>query len=128
MILTYVCAGAAIACFFALLQLLGVVGEARRAIAASRDAMNTLNNASISDDEKERAAQAASLRLFGHFLQIALRSAAALAAPTLALYAADRAGLISFNDVMTAMMSWPFIVSTCVVAMLVLAFMRRRRP
>lgn len=128
MMLAYACAALAVLAFFVLLQAFGVVNHARQATSASRAAMSALADPATSDDEKEPAAQSASARLFGHFLHIVLRSAAALALPTLALYAADRVGLISFDAATAVMMSWPFIAATCVVAVLALMLRKPRAP
>ncbi|WP_374575707.1 hypothetical protein [Phenylobacterium sp.] len=116
MIAAYIAAFAAIVAFAVLLQTFGVIGHARLASEAARESMNALNDPKLSDDEKERAAQTASLHLFGAFLQIALRSLAALAVPGAVLWAADRLGAISFHEAMEAMVSWPMIAAACVAS------------
>lgn len=128
MIRAYVAAAAAIALFLVLLKSLGVVVQAHRATTVARESMGVLTDATLSDDEKERAAQGASARLFGHFLQITLRSLAALAAPTIVLYAADRFGLVSFNQAIEAMVSWPIIGATLAAALAGAVLFKPRAP
>jgi hypothetical protein len=98
------------------LKLFGVVGRARAVVDVSRETFRKLSDASLSEEDKERAAQSSSGRLFGEFLFITLGSAAALAAPTLGLWAFDAAGVLSLAGAVRAASSWPFIMGAIVVA------------
>jgi hypothetical protein len=100
----------------ALLKVLGVIDRAQGAVETSRESFAVLASATASDDEKERAARASAGRLFSAFLAIAARSIAALAAPTLVLWALDRMGVMSLEGALRATVSWPFLLGLVVVA------------
>lgn len=101
---------AAVLCFVLVFDRLGVVTVARRAFQSAVDASKTVRDAGLSDDEKERAARAASLELLGCFGSITIRSVAALAASVLLLLLFHVSGLARMSDVNSLMLSWPGIV------------------
>lgn len=85
--------------FMAVFWLARIVPVARRAIGVVLEAFAALRDPAIGDDVRETMMRRGSLALFGAFLQIALRSAVALAAAALPIYAADWAGLVPRAEV-----------------------------
>lgn len=73
--------------------LAGIVPLARRAIAIVLEALAALRDPALDDDARELRMRRGSIGLLFAFLQIALRSALALAAALLPIYLADWAGL-----------------------------------
>ncbi len=98
-----------------LLKVFGVIGRARATLDISREAFRVLSDSELSDDEKERTAQSSSGKLFVQLVLITAGAAAALAAPTLGVWALDAAGLVSLDGVVRVASSWPFIVAVVVV-------------
>jgi len=115
----------AIACFAIGLERLGVFSVALRAIQSARDASRVLRDSDLSDTEKERAVRAASLVLLQCFGSITLRSALAVGASLVPLFALQFAGLLRVSGVNRVLMSWSgFLLASGTVA--VLYFVRSR--
>jgi hypothetical protein len=122
--MNYLAAAAALALFAWRLRRTQAVKAATAALALAGGAMAMLRDPALSDGDKERAARASALRLFGDAAMMlgGLLLAAVPAAAILAILAAAR--LVTLGAVAAAASSWPFlIVSTPVIA--VLLFWRR---
>lgn len=106
------------------LRLVPVAGDIVRTAGG---ALATMRNPALDDDAKEQAARSAAIGLFGGFLSIVWRTAAAVAASLVVLYAGDWLGIFDADAVMTTLASWEFIVGTTVViTVLWIAFSRWR--
>ncbi|MCG8313218.1 MAG: sulfotransferase, partial [Pseudomonadales bacterium] len=80
----------------------------------------------LTDLEKEKRLQAASIQLFKGFLIIVFGSAIAIIAPGAVVWGVDYYfGWLSFDETMALTLSWPFIVGVTVVAF-VLYFLLRK--
>ena len=113
--MTYVAAILATACFGVALGLLGVVTAARKVIATSRGAAAGIRDPALSDLEKEKMAQKASLSLMGGFLSILVRGTGAFAISLLPLFAFQAFGGIRVSAVAHLLSTWQGILLTSVV-------------
>lgn len=113
--------------FAVIVQVLGLVRHASSAMTLSNDAMKVLSNASLSDEEKERAMQTKAVKLFRLFFVLTFGGIVALLAPVAVVWGLDRLGLVSLDGVMHAALSWPFIVGVTVIAVALFWFMGRPR-
>jgi hypothetical protein len=99
-----------VAAFMAAFLAVRIVPAAAAAIATAHGAVAAMRDPSLDDLARERAAQRASLRLFGAFGGILLRSALALAAAFLPVLAADASGIAPEAAVTGFLMRWDVIV------------------
>jgi len=112
---TYVAAVLAAACFGLALRWLGVVAVARRVVATSREAAECIRDPALSDLEKEKMVQGASLSLMRGFLSILARGVGAFGLAALLLLALDAVGAARAADVTHWLATWQGIVVTSVV-------------
>ena len=110
---------AAVICFMLVFERLRVTAVARRALQTAIDASKTFRNGAATDDEKERAARAASLELFRCFGSITIRSAAALVASVLLLLLFQASGLARISEVNLLMLSWQGVLVALAAGMVV---------
>lgn len=94
---------------------LRLVPVAANIVNAAGKALATMRDPALDDDAKEQAARSAAISLFGGFLSIVWRTAAAVAASFVVLYAGDWLGIFDTDAVMTTLASWEFIVATTVI-------------
>jgi hypothetical protein len=109
-----------------LLRVLNVVSRTRSVLAIGRAAMSALADTSLSDDEKERISQSSSVRLFGHLIWITSAVVVAFGAPLAVIWLIDLTGVRLFDDVLSALASWPFLVGATVLFFLVILIGKRR--
>jgi hypothetical protein len=88
-----------------------LVGAARRASAAAQAGVKALSDPSLDDAAKERHARAASIRLFGAFATIALRSAVVFAAPLAVLWGLDAVGLAPLDEMLDFLVRWEVLLA-----------------
>jgi hypothetical protein len=113
--------------FAVIVQALGLMRHATSALTLSSDAMKVMADAALSDDQKERAMQAHTFKLFRVFLILTLGSLVALLVPLAVIWGLARFGLISFDGVMHAALSWPFLVGVSLVAVILFVVLSRTR-
>jgi hypothetical protein len=113
--LIYVAAILATACFGFALRLLGVVAVAGEVITTARAAGSCIRDPQLSDIEKEKTVQKASLSLMAGFLSIAGRGVAALAASILLLVVLQVSGLVRVAAVTQWLATWQGVLLTSVV-------------
>jgi sterol desaturase/sphingolipid hydroxylase (fatty acid hydroxylase superfamily) len=111
----YAAAFLAVLFFVLALELSGVLQVGARAIQTSRSAAASMRNPTLSDEDKERRMQQASLTLVRSFVSIGARSLAAVAAALLPLLAFEVTGLARFTDVTGWLATWEAIVLTTVI-------------
>jgi hypothetical protein len=85
-----------------------IIDTAGKALAAMRDE-------ALDDDAKERVARSAAISLFGGFLSVVWRTAAAVLTSLAVLYGGEWLGLFDADAAITTLASWEFIVATTVV-------------
>jgi len=81
----------------------------------ARTAIVTMRDQTLDDDAKELAARSAAIGLFGGFVSIVWRAAAALVASLAVLYGGDWLGIIDGDAVVTTLASWSFLIGTTVI-------------
>ena len=111
--------------FVIALWMFGIISVAIKAVEVSRESARTIRDPALSDEDKERTLQRASLTLLGSFLSITARAAAAIGASLLPMLAFDVAGLAPFWNVADFLATWEAIILISV--MLTLVFLVRRR-
>ena len=92
-----------------------VVPVSVAAIATAKRALGVIRDPSLDDEAREKAAQRASIQLFGAFASILLRSLLAVAAAFVPIYLADALGLAETEHVLTFLARWEVIVGASVV-------------
>jgi hypothetical protein len=97
------------------LQLMRVLPIAAGVADMTRTAARTLNNAELSDADKEQFLRKASVSLLGTFVSITARAAVALGAALLPLFALQVAGLVDVIAVADFLATWPGILLASVV-------------
>ena len=116
----------AVVCFGLAFERLGVVAVAERALQSGLNASRILRDASLNDDDKERAVRGASLVLLRHFGAIVSRSVVALAASLVPLLVLDQTGIASLAAVNSLLFSWTgLLFASVVVGLFYLARTRR---
>jgi hypothetical protein len=104
----------------------GLIGVARQAAAAARDSLRALSDPSLDDAAKESHARAASLKLFGAFAGIALRSALVLLAPVAALWVFDALGLVPLDAAFDFLLRWDVLLLATLLGVGVWFVLRKR--
>jgi hypothetical protein len=121
----YLAAFLSVSIFVITLWLFGTISVAIKTVEVSRESTKTIRNPALSDENKERTLQKASLTLLGSLLSITARAAAAVGASLLPMLAFDVAGLANFRDVADFLATWEAII--LVSAVLMLVYLVRRR-
>lgn len=98
--------------FAFLLHVVRLVPKTREVISIGQQAISTLQNAALSDDEKERSMQRDSLRLLRLLFVLISRSLVALLLPLALIWLSDLAGLFSFEGVLSLFMRWDFVLGS----------------
>jgi sulfotransferase family protein len=113
-------AAALVLLFFALLRIFGLVEHSRQVIALTRTSLGVIQNATLSDEEKEKKLQANSLQLIRWFLVLAIGGAVALLVPFGVLRLADYEGWVSLDKVVAVSFSPTFLAVSAAMALLAL--------
>ena len=112
--------------FVVLLDVLKVVEQARSAIAISRNSMETMRNAELDDDTKERELQKGAIALFRLMLTMLVSFATALVAPMAVVWLLDRAGFMSLGGVSAMLVRWDFMFGATVLGVGLFVVINRR--
>ena len=112
--------------FIVVLKIAGLVEKATRVIDISKHAVAILRDPGMSDDDKESAMQSHAKQLAGLFFLLTLGGVAAVFLPLAVIWGFDRLELLSIDAVLQVALSWPFIIATTVVIVLVLLAKRQR--
>ena len=112
--------------FVVLLDVLKVVEQARSAIAISRNSMETMRNAELDDDTKERELQKGAIALFRLMLTMLVSFATALVAPMAVVWLLDRAGFMSLDGVSAMLVRWDFMLGATVLGVGLFIILNRR--
>jgi hypothetical protein len=106
----YLAGTLAVLAFMTALEVFGVVRAAKAAVSTSRGSFGLLRDSELTDLEKERALQAASVSLGKGFLSIGVRSIGALAVSTLPILLLDLVGSVEMASVLDWLATWPGII------------------
>ena len=115
-----------IAGFLFLMTLFGLVERSARVFVVSKAATRDLTDSTLDDDAKETAIRAHAKTLGGLFVLLALGGFGAVVAPLGVIALLDAFAIVSFDNVMNALMSWWMIGAAAIVFAAVVA--RKRRP
>jgi hypothetical protein len=96
-----------IAAFLAAFGLLRIAAVAGASIRTSQAAAAAMRDPALDDRARERAVQAASLRLLGQFLSLLMRGALAVSASLVPIAAASAMDLAPADAVLAFLMHWP---------------------
>lgn len=121
----YVGAAFIVLAFSQLLISFNLVEKARKIGATSRQSAAILSDKSLDDDAKEKAMRQHSVALFGGFFTLTAGLVAALGIPIFAVWLVSFTHLWSFENVMTASLSWPVILGGIVAFVIVMLVPRR---
>ena len=121
----YLAAFLTVTIFVIALWMFGIIAVAAKAVEVSRASAKTIRDPALSDEDKERRLQRASLALLGGFCSISARAAAAVGVSLVPMLAFDLAGLATFWNVADFLATWEAIIVISVV--LTLVFLVRRR-
>ncbi|MBD3677144.1 MAG: sulfotransferase [Rhodobacteraceae bacterium] len=123
----FVSAGLAVLAFILAFRALGVVPAGRGAMGIVREAGKTVGNKSLSDEEKERAVQAAAKRMFGATWSILWRITATLAAPMLLVWLISALGGPGVEEVTLFLLRIDVLIGLTVFGV-ALSFLSRLMP
>jgi hypothetical protein len=111
-------AASSIGLFLLVFWLAGVVPSAKSAIAVTRDGMQAMRDADLNEAARERAVQAAAIRLVAVSGSLILRNLAALIAAFVPILVADWAGIVPQTAMLAFMGRWDVILIATVVVTL----------
>jgi hypothetical protein len=100
--------------FLAAFRLSGIVGVALSAIEIALPTVSAMRDSSLDDDDRERAVRAASLRLFGVFFSLLLRSLLVLLVSVALIWGAEQAGIAQSEAVIILLTRWDVILGSTV--------------
>ena len=124
--MTWIAAAFLVVSFLVLLQLLRVPARAAEVTRVGRRALATVRDRTLSDEEKEQAMRAGSLRLLVLFVVIALATAAALAIPAGLVALMAVAGWVDFDVAIERTLSWQILVGATIVGLIAMRLLARR--
>jgi hypothetical protein len=103
-----------VAAFLVAFSLSGIVRVALSAVEIARDAVGMMRDDALDDDAREAAVQAASLRLLGVFLSLAVRSVLVLLISVAPIWGAEQAGIAQSVDVIGLLSRWDVILGSTI--------------
>jgi len=106
---------ASIALFLFAFWRLDLVRVSSGAVTTARTALAAMRDESLDDAAREKAVQAASIRLTGAFVSIAVRGAVALGVSLLPIWLGDVGGLAPGDEVINFLSRWDVILIASVV-------------
>ena len=98
--------------FAFLLHLVRLVSKTKKVLSIGQQAIATLRNNALSDDEKERKMQQDSLRLLRLLFVLTSRGLVAILLPLVLIWLFSLVGLFSFEGVLSMFMRWDFILGS----------------
>jgi len=114
--MSYAGAGCMMVTFVVLLRVLGVAERSRRVLAISRRAFEDFRSSELDDDAKEEAMQAHAKVLGALFVVLTLSVAVCVTAPLAVIWLLDLATVLSFDEVLTAALTWQLIAGGTLLA------------
>lgn len=96
--------------FALLLNVVGVIPKSRDVVSISRRALQTIGNKALSDADKERLMQEATLQMLRLLVALLAGTAVALLLPLAIIWALQPLGLFTISGVLEAFTRWDFIV------------------
>ncbi len=96
--------------FAILLNVVRLVPKTREVISIGQQALATLRDTTLSDDEKERRMQQSSLRLIALLFVLTAGTLVALLVPIALIWLSEFAGLFTVDGVLGMFLRWDFIL------------------
>ena len=112
-------AAISVAVFMLAFWKLAIVASARSAIAIMQNAVGVMRDPSLDDLAREKAVQAASLKLVRQAFSIIVRSVLALAAAFVPLILADQFGLAPLSASLEYLARWDVIIVVSIVVLFI---------
>lgn len=103
---------------------LKIVPATKDSVAVARGAFDVVRSRSISDEEKEAASRQAAAQLFGGFISILIRSAAALAISLLPVLFGATTGLFTIGEATAAATNGYFVGGSLLLVLPVMVVLR----
>lgn len=103
-----------VAIFSVLFKKTGVYNLTISILGEAREASVLVRNPDLSDEEKEKALQKMTVRLFKGFARIALLSVVLLLVPALLIYGLDALQVVSFDAVIDTLLRTDFIIGSII--------------
>lgn len=103
---------------------LKIVPATKDSVAVARGAFDAVRSRSISDEEKEAASRQAAAQLFGGFISILIRSAAALAISLLPVLFGATTGLFTIGEATAAATNGYFVGGSLLLVLPVMVVLR----
>jgi hypothetical protein len=110
--MTYIVLCVAAVLFLVALKYTGLMGRVSEAMGVARGAMVTLASPEMTDDEKEAAARAAAIGMFGAFFAILARLFVILGLPLLLVLVTVGLGVVDVPQVEAAATNWYFLIGS----------------
>lgn len=123
--MAWVVAAASAALFLLILHWVRIIPAGVRVLEVARNSTATLRNPDIHDDEKEKVAQAAALKMMGGAVGLAGRGVAALIPSLLLVYAAQMVNLTTVEAVTEIFLMWEVWVASIII--FVVVYLVRKR-
>lgn len=111
--------------FLLLLGAFGVLRRAKSVFVQTRQAMADVRSRDLDELQKERAMQAHAKALFVAFAFVTGASMAALAVPLAVVALAAALGIVDFDQVLAATMTWPILLAATVAGIALSRVARR---
>jgi hypothetical protein len=109
---------AAVGTFVVAFSVLRVAHAAAGAVTMTKGAIALLSDSAMDDETRERAARRASGRLFLMAGSVALRGTLAAVIALLPVLAAERVGIVAFDDVVAFLSRWDVVLGASVLVLL----------
>lgn len=103
---------------------LKIVPATKDSVAVARGAFDAVRSRSVSDEEKEAASRQAAAQLFGGFISILIRSAAALAISLLPVLFGATTGLFTIGEATAAATNGYFVGGSLLLVLPVMVVLR----
>jgi hypothetical protein len=126
MIVAYIAATFIVLGFAGILSWLGLVGIAAEVSRLSQKSLAVLRDTLLSDDAKEAAMRANARALFARFLRLTSGFAIALAIPIALVWGVAQTGILEFEAVIQASLTWPFLLGGLIVFIAVVVLDKRK--
>ncbi len=103
--------------FIFFITVFNLVEKSRLVFKVSQDSLAIVRDPSLSDEEKEKAMQQSSKKLFALFFIILFIGGVAIFVPIGLIWLLDKAGLFNLQSAIARTLSWQFILAGTIVIM-----------
>ncbi|MEM8987202.1 MAG: hypothetical protein AAGC95_10810 [Pseudomonadota bacterium] len=122
--MVYVVLAAAIIVFMACFKALALVPRMSRIVETARSAQSVIGSKTMTDDQKEEAAQKAAVALAGGMVGVLGRVAVCVLAPVALVWIGAQTGAYTTVEATAAATNWVFITVSSIVMIVAFAIVR----